>query len=172
MDDTYIKTSCPTCETAFRVRAALVGPAGSRARCRMCGGAFAVRPHSVPSVWVFVDDPAFQVPATVRALQDVRGANVVLLDRDARQALVGEAFTSRPAAVVFGDMHVILEDGLLERVCEGSEATRILVSTHQNQDMVDAARSFCGFDHHLVLPLASSLLQVVLEDACANAVTR
>jgi hypothetical protein len=133
----------------------------------VCEGTLVIRLPRRPTVWVFTDDPAMQRSNTVSRIEQVGGYECLLLDASDREDLASLPTFPMPDAVVFGDMHVLLEDPVLHRCCEGG-AGRILLSTHQNADLLDAAKAFCGFDHHLLLPIETALVRVVLEDATSN----
>jgi len=68
-----------------------------------------------------------------------------------------------PSVVLFGDLHVLLEDSLLRTVATRPGVHRILVSTHRNSDLVLTARQFCGFDRHLVVPFNRTHVRAALE---------
>ena len=104
---------------------------------------------------------------TVLMLEAVPGYDVLLLDAEAREDLLALGDVPGPAAVAFGCMHALLEDPLLGRVCREG-AGRILLSTHENDDLQEAVEAFCGADHVLYLPFDPPLLEVVLEDVTVN----
>ena len=70
------------------------------------------------------------------------------------------AFEQPPNVLVFGDMHVILQDALVMGLCRRKDVRRVLVSTHRNDDLMEAAREFCTVDSHLILPECSPDLPV------------
>lgn len=162
--DTPLLVSCSTCATAYRVRLGLVPERGARAVCRVCSEPIVILRPKRPTVWVFTDDPAMQRANTLPILEGLEGYEVLLIDAFERQALQDLPVFPTPEVVIFGDMHALLEDPVLARVAQEG-AAKILLSTHENEELQEVVEAFCGFDHLLFLPIEPSLLHVVLEDA-------
>jgi hypothetical protein len=114
-------------------------------------------------VWVFTDDPAIRRGDTLRQLERLDDLDVLFLDASDRSDLVDLPGAPLPDAVVFGDMHVLLEDALLRRCCDGG-AARLLLSTHGNEELREMADASFGFDHHLHLPIDLTVLRAVFAD--------
>jgi hypothetical protein len=122
-----------------------------------------------PSIWVLTGDPALD-------RQDVRDmlgrlpleAEVTFLDADeraARMARIEAGAEPPPWALVFGDLHVLLGDPLLAGLAgRVAELSRIIVSTHENVELLQASINACGLDCCLTLPLR--------EDALGDALRR
>lgn len=157
---------CPDCCVAYKVRKDIVPPRGARAQCRVCNGVLVVRPPRRPTIWVFTDDPAMKRGDTLNQIQRATGFEFVLLDASDRQDLAHLPSFPLPDAVLFGDMHILLEDEMLKRCC-ASGAGRVLVSTHENEDLTVAAEAFCGFDHQVLVPVDTTLLGIVLDDVAS-----
>lgn len=115
-------------------------------------------PASSRRVWVFPDDPALQHRGVLPFLKvELAQDRVQFLEEDHRRVIYDHLWPpppeSAPDVIVFGDMHVLTEDPLLQRLATGIPVHRVLLSTHYNLGLVQAARVFCGFDRHLTLPL-------------------
>jgi hypothetical protein len=143
---------------------------------------------SVRLAWVFPDDPAMQRPGVLQIIRsELTSYRTRLMDSDARHAFrsgtaVGPDWVQIfeiggclgddggtvgapdwPHVVLFGDMHVLLEDNLLQTVANRPGVHRVLVSTHDNPELVLSARQFCGFDRHLILPFNRAHVRAALE---------
>lgn len=182
IDPPPIQVSCGSCGRKYLVDPELVPPKGARVACRRCGHRFTVympgtgltpahgaRSPTVPPealqrrplrAWVFPDDPALQRPGVLPAVQNGLGdrCRIEVVTADTRPGLSQQAYERDewPDTVVFGDMHVLLEDRLLRAVATRPGVYRVLVSTHHNPDLVRVAEAYCGFDRHLTLPLLPS----------------
>lgn len=169
MSSTHHFIQCPDCSQAYRIRFQLLS-SGRRVRCRRCGSSFELQVDIDPlSIWLFVDDPAFARQGVVAHFEHPFH-QVEMLDGAARRALLALDLKRLPDAVIFGDMHVILEDALLAKVA-AQGATRVLVSTHRNEELLQSADSFCGHDHHLVLPIEAALVDLILTDVLERRLT-
>jgi hypothetical protein len=74
-----------------------------------------------------------------------------------------------PWVIVFGGMHVILEDPLLAALAQTPEVSRLLVSTHANAELLDAAINFCGLDHHVTLPAPAEAVRAAVDRMVSRA---
>ncbi len=115
-----------------------------------------LRSTGQPTLWVLTGDPAVRSPDVARALEALQSTMRVLeIAADQRESLAatlsGE-HSNPPWLVLFGGMHVILEDPLLAALARVPEVSRLMVSTHANSELLDNAINFCGLDHHLTLP--------------------
>lgn len=110
-----------------------------------------------PVVWVFCNDPGV-TEETIRLIQSACvGTEVVRIDPEERTQWTDwllSGHVPEPWLVVFGDLHVILQDDLLYSLAERGEICKMLVSTHLNAEMLHSAANFAGVDHQLVLPVA------------------
>jgi serine/threonine protein kinase len=115
-----------------------------------------LRSTGQPTIWVLAGDPAVRNPAVLEALGVLRGTTHVLeIPADQRESLAASLTgedASPPWLVMFGGMHVILEDPLLAALARVPDVSRLMVSTHASSELLDAAINFCGLDHHLTLP--------------------
>lgn len=139
---------------------------------------------AVRLAWIFTDDPALQrdgVLPTLRA--ELTSHRTRMFDQAARDAFLhsngpdwaqifeldgclGERVGSTqewPHLLVFGDMHALMEDRLLQTAANRPQVHRILVSTHRNAELAETVREFCGFDRQLVLPITRADVRAALE---------
>lgn len=165
--------NCPSCKRSYRIARELVPEKGARVRCKQCSQSFVVRPpkESAGIVWVLTGDPAISNEEVQEALKDIRYVcSIEVLDGAARaerlKLLLQEKATA-PGVIIFGDMHVLLQDELLRLVCDEPDVERLRISTHDNADLTEAASDFCGFDHQISLPTGrwdvSRILQRVVD---------
>lgn len=168
---------CPACSKAYRIATELIPVQGARVRCKQCRQAFAVaRPDDrPPTVWVLTGDPAIAHPDVQRCLS-VLGYQCSLerldgTERATRLHAMLQGQAEPPSVVVFGDMHVLLQDELLELVARQGQAQRVRISTHANAELTEAAEAFCGFDRQCHLPLerweVSQTIQQILTPTSA-----
>ena len=110
----------------------------------------------LPTLWCLTGDPALHRPAVVEALDSLRGAmRIEEVSADQRERLavaLTDGESQPPWIVLFGGMHVILEDPLLTALAPAPEVSRLMISTHANAEILDAAINFCGMDQHVTLP--------------------
>jgi len=125
-----------------------------------------------PVVWVLTGDPALRKPPMPEVLMGLRGAmQVEEIAPDMRAALVARLRDDAevpPWVVIFGGMHVVLEDGLLAALARAPEVTRLLLSTHANVGLLDAAINFCGVDQHVTLPTTATRVREVIDQLVAK----
>ncbi|MEZ4238973.1 MAG: zinc-ribbon domain-containing protein [Myxococcota bacterium] len=118
--------------------------------------------------WLFPEDPAMSREGVLPALQQaLRAWSLEIVDAD-RRAELTQAAQERsewPDLVVFGDMQVLLEDRLLQAVASRTGVLRVLISTHHNPELIEAASAYCGFDRHLVLPLTPAAVEQALSQS-------
>ena len=117
-----------------------------------------LRSTGQPVVWFLVGDPALRKPPVTEVMQRLRSTvrvEEISSDQGAMLAarLRGEEELP-PWVVVFGGMHVILEDPLLALLARAPEVSRVLISTHANLELLEGAINFCGLDHQITLPAA------------------
>jgi hypothetical protein len=120
-----------------------------------------------PVVWVLAGDPALRKPPMTEVILGLRaGMQITEIAADQRAALatrLRDEDELPPWLVIFGGMHVVLEDPVLNVLARAPEVARLLVSTHANADLLDAAINFCGIDQHVVLPSSVSRLREMIE---------
>jgi len=134
-------------QTAASLRDSFAGPLSLRRQSASVG---------LPTIWCLTGDPALHRPAVLAALESLRGSmRVEEVSADQREALtmaLREGEAQPPWIVVFGGMHVILEDPLLMALSTAPEVSRLMISTHANAEILDTAINFCGMDQHVTLP--------------------
>ncbi len=116
-----------------------------------------------PIAWVLAGDPGVDRPEVRDALARVGGCDVQLLDEAARQQAVEgiEAGTlDAPWVLIFGDLHVLLEEPLLEATSAVGETARMLVSSHANTELLQSTINACGLDYQVCLPAAAEQIAV------------
>ena len=120
-----------------------------------------------PIVWVLAGDPALRKPPMTEVILGLRSAmqidEIVAEQRASLAARLREEDELPPWLVIFGGMHVVLEDPVLAALARAPEVARLLVSTHANADLLDAAINFCGIDQHVVLPASTARLRETIE---------
>ncbi|MEZ4300485.1 MAG: serine/threonine-protein kinase [Polyangiaceae bacterium] len=125
-----------------------------------------LRATGLPVIWCLTGDPALRRPCVIEALDSLRGAaRVEELSADQRSSLatsLAAGDTPPPWVVVFGGMHVILEDPLLAALSTEPEVSRIMVSTHQNAEILEGAINYAGLDQHITLPSNATLVREAL----------
>lgn len=108
-----------------------------------------------PEVWAFTGDPAMDQPE-LRLLIERQARNyaVAFLDAEAREAKHAEYLAGRapPAVAIFGDLHVLLKEPLLEALGRQGETARLLVSTHENVELLQSTINDCGLNAQLCVP--------------------
>jgi serine/threonine protein kinase len=101
-----------------------------------------------PKVWVFAGDPGLDQPQVEIAIgMLLERYDVTVLDavqRERRQGRVSEG--DLPWVVVFGDLHALLDEPLLQELSCRGETMRVLVSTHDNVDMLSTTVNATGLD--------------------------
>jgi len=118
-----------------------------------------------PSAWVLTDDPGID-DGFAAMLRQHNGLEVTLLDGAERALAVASLRTGMvvaPWVVFFGDLHVILQDELLEMLGVTAETSKVLVSTHLNAEMLQTSVNFCGVDHSLVRPCGQQGIDQTLD---------
>ncbi len=109
-----------------------------------------------PEIWVLDGAPAVERLEVSRALDSLGATHKVLhLDHIARAATMQRLVRGNeelPSCIVFGDLHVILEDPLLDLLRDVESVARVLICTHRNQEILTLATEFCVVDRHIELP--------------------
>lgn len=162
-----VETSCPSCQAKYRFEAARVPEGGGRAICPRCGFGFMIR-NERARIWVLADDPALRSQVARSTLQDLtRELDLCFLSRrrDEIVEVMGTEHTPLPDVLIFGDMHVLLEDPVLLALRSTPRVRRLLVSTHYNAELLEAAEAFCQVSTHIVLPSSDEEVRLRLASA-------
>lgn len=105
------------------------------------------------SVWVFDGDPTLGRSHVIEALGDVRGQMEVRHLGDADRELAYEELLSgkvtAPWIVVFGTLHVVLDDPLLRLLKTTPETSRVLVSPEEEYELLHRSVNDIGLDAQL-----------------------
>ncbi len=101
-----------------------------------------------PRVWVFGGDPAIDQPQIEVAVGTLlERYDVMVLDAPQREQWLGHVGDLElPWVVVFGDLHTLVEEPLLHELSLRGETARVLVSTHENVEMLSASVNAAGLD--------------------------
>ncbi|MFO0592931.1 MAG: serine/threonine-protein kinase [Polyangiaceae bacterium] len=136
-------------------------------RPRISLGQQRLRSTGRPVVWVLTGDPALRKPPMTEVIMGLRDSmSIEEIGADQRTLLATKLRDEEelpPWLVLFGGMHVVLEDPVLSTLARAPEVARLLVSTHANADLLDAAINFCGIDQHVVLPSSVARLKETIE---------
>ncbi len=128
-----------------------------------------------PTVWVLSGDPGTDQPAINGVILAATARyNVRVLDADARSGVLPRLQSGNctaPWVLVFGDLHVLLEDELLRALCTTGETSRLLVSTHGNFELLSSTVNSCGLHAQACLPVAPADLHDQLERMVTRART-
>lgn len=119
-----------------------------------------------PKVWFFSQDPAIDkdtVQDTIALL--CTSMDVEVLDSDAREAKRAGLDAELPWVVVFGDLHALLNDPLLEEAGRRGELARVLVSTHDNLELLRSSVNASGLDGRFCVTQPASELVGLINDA-------
>lgn len=138
-------------------------PRSSRSSRTTLTGLHTVRWSLEPvSLWVLDTDPVFSRPmvrAALEALRQTVEVRVVPGDqREVMARLLREEKIVPPWVVLYGDMDVIVEDPLLAILGASGEASRVLLSTHVNAELLQRSVNFSGCDQHIALPTTAPIL--------------
>jgi hypothetical protein len=110
---------------------------------------------TIPTVWLFSGDPGTDQARVVDAAEMLSERyRVEWLDADARANKRVELLSGvePPWVIVFGDLHVLLGEPLLEEARRQGETSRLLISTHANWELLDTSVNACGLHAQLCLP--------------------
>lgn len=111
-------------------------------------------PDGMPEIWVLQDDPAFRHDRTVKLLSRLTRRYRIKHVGNKEGAALAKAISARkqhlPWVVLFGDLHVIINNPLLAVLRGRSELSRVLVSTHLNAEMMHATINACSLDQQLL----------------------
>ena len=114
-----------------------------------------LRSTGLPTLWFLTGDPALSRPHVVDSLLQLRASmRVEGIPEHYRAALAARIRSGEeqpPWVVLFGGVHVLREDPLLEVLASTPEVARLLVSTHVDVELLEAAIRFGGLDHHVSL---------------------
>jgi hypothetical protein len=120
-----------------------------------------------PRVWFFSDDPAIDQAAVQDAIAALRvHMDVEVLDTDAREVKRDVGLDAEsPWVVVFGDLHSLINEPLLEEASRRGEMARILVSTHDNLELLRTSVNNSGLDGRFCVTKATTELVQLVNDA-------
>ena len=147
-------------------------PAGTDSRIRFQSQR-RLRSTGQPVVWVLTDDPALRKSPMTEVILALRGAmrveEIVGEQSAALAARIRDEQDLPPWVVVFGGMHVILEDPLLAALAQAPEVSRVLVCSHANAELLEAAINFCGLDQQVTLPASAEEVRAAIERMVSRA---
>ena len=106
-----------------------------------------------PSIWFCAGDPGLDQPQVRQAVEQLSEFyDVLVLDSQERD-MHREGLTSGrlPWIIVFGDLHALLEEPLLTEAGRHGETSRVLVSTHENIDLLTTTINSSGLDAQICL---------------------
>lgn len=110
-----------------------------------------------PSVWVFTGDPGVDqgpVREAIAVLAEHYRVEELDAQRRERKRIDFVSGYPPPWVIVFGDLHVLLGEPLLEEARRMGETSRLLVSTHENWELLDTSVNACGLHAQVCLPAA------------------
>lgn len=154
---------CPHCSTQVKIDPNQLPPEGGCIYCGHCARIMFVDPNETgptPSLWVLQGDPALRREEVIDGLQlceDAYAVRWVNEDQGDDLAMkMKQRHVTPPMLIVFGDMHVLLEDPVLLHLGTNPNVVRILVSTHMNDELLEEATAICTVDGYLALPVQPS----------------
>ena len=121
-----------------------------------------------PSVWAFEGDPALDDPGVRQALDELGEHSTILwlnetARRDTNKKLQDQAIDP-PWVFVFGDLHVLLKEPLMETLSAIGEVSRLLISTHANIDLLESTINNYGLDQQVCLPASGDDIRFAVRD--------
>ncbi len=109
------------------------------------------------TVWVLADGPGLSSPELEPAWSLLASTyEVVRLPPGEREgALNGltSGATRLPWMIIFGDLHVLVNEPVLTYLMPTMEVGRLLVSTHPNYELLESSINVCGLDGHVCAPV-------------------
>lgn len=117
-----------------------------------------------PKVWFCSQDPALDKDTVQDAIALLcTSMDVEVLDSDAREAKRMAGLDAElPWVIVFGDLHALLSEPLLEEAGRRGELARVLVSTHDNLELLRSSVNAIGLDGRFcVTQPASELVDLI-----------
>lgn len=117
-----------------------------------------------PKLWFFSGDPGLDQPIVDLAVgMLLERYDVVRLDATQRERLQTRLTQAElPWMVVFGDLHALLDEPLLAELSRHGETARVLVSTHDNVELLSTTINATGLDAQLSLgPRPDALVELV-----------
>lgn len=124
-----------------------------RSRATESGGRFPLLSTGKPKIWFFSGDPGLDQPLVEIAIGILlENYEIVVLDAVQRELIHQRVQdTELPWMVVFGDLHALVDEPLLHVLRRQGETVRVLVSTHENVDLLSATINATGLDAQLCL---------------------
>jgi len=111
------------------------------------------------SIWVVEGDAALRTEAVQQALARLGQELPVRVLNDVQRKLAAEELresaTALPWVVIYGGLDVVLDDPLLKLLGSSVELTRLLISSHENLELLQDAIAKGGVDRHVALPCSS-----------------
>lgn len=127
-----------------------------------------------PLVWAFVDGPEFRRPHVAEALDRLeREVELVRLNTEGRSAWLeslDEGARPAPHAVLFGDIHILLDEPILDVLSPLVEVSRVLVSAQTNLELIHYSIANFGLDSHVLADMEVDDIVLNVQDAILRAV--
>ena len=126
--------------------------------------------------WLFDDGPGISSAGLAPAWAMLEGSyELVRLDAAGREAALEALIAGRrqlPWVVLFGDLHVLLGEPLLEYLAPTTEVGRVLVSSHPNFELLESSTNGCGLDGEIGVPTSPERVLEVVGRAMGRVATR
>lgn len=123
-----------------------------------------LRSTGKPKVWLLSGDPGLDQPhVDVAVGKLLERYDVTVLDPAQREHPAHFADQDLPWVVVFGDLHTLVEEPILHDPRMHGETARVLVSTHQNVDMLSTSVNATGLDAQVCLDARVDVLVDVVD---------
>lgn len=117
-----------------------------------------------PKVWLLSGDPGLDQPHVEVAVgMLLERYDVTILDSAQREHPGHFADQDLPWVVVFGDLHTLVEEPILQDTRMHGETARVLVSTHENVDMLSTSVNAAGLDAQVCLNARADVLVDVVD---------
>ncbi len=142
-------------------------PARSRTSPRLVPTKHSLMSTRASSVWVLDGDPAISSPCVEDAIARLRKQYPVRIVAQSERQLLADQLLQQdvtlPWIVIFGGMSVLVDDPLLRFLGTSVEVSRLLVSSHDNLELLQAAITQGGLDGHVSLPSESDDVVAAVE---------
>ncbi len=142
-------------------------PACSRTAPRLMPSKRSLMSTRASSIWVLDGDPAISSPCVEEAIARLRKRHPVRIVAQSERELLANQLLQQDATlpwiVVFGGMSVLVDDPLLRLLGTSVEVSRLLVSSHDNLELLQDAITQGGLDGHVSLPGESDDLVAAVE---------
>src|SRR5690606_29759610 len=108
------------------------------------------------TIWVMDGDPSFELPVMTDALAELSSNFEVRRLGEADRELAIEELTSGritpPWVVLFGGIHVLVEEPLLKVLATSAEVSRMLLLGGSSYELLQKTINDVGLDHYLCAP--------------------